>query len=937
MAKKKSNKKTTSKTKGKNVAILPKKSTGSFISLIDEKSASERQLIIKFWQSLNNESRKKIIRIDRNELLKKIKEKYRHICSCSVCGRKRAVIDKEVERLYHDYCEELQSRTSGTKYPFCPNHRHQIENHSLNLKDRKLAKESMAVDLDISSQSAAGFTTIQQKQLDHLQNKEKHLKIKHQQREKELLQQLKQNLQEVEKASSNDTAKSGTSASNDQTPAIALAEVPYQASVEEIQSELNVKQVSSNKIDSVHGEIDDEGASNESNTSDSIPSMIEEVSDDISEITQNSSDNIDDFTSDEYLCWNFGRNLIIQNNAITITDSWMLEHADNVIDLFNRFEKSDSGSLDRLEKILGSSGNHRSFRKSTSSGTSIRTSKPTTGAGVTTTELSNGTITTSKTMSRNGSTTCTETTTKVNNGTTTITTTTIEENIDEEYSDEEEDDDDEDDEYSNEEEDDGSEEEEEEEESDEDTELSKWRESKKMFRMYAAKLFYEKIVMAFREKLAIEMQNALIDEEEQREKERQKKEKKQKESQLKKKKREEEREQKRKEKELQEQKEKEKKLLEQKEKERKRIENERKRIEQEMIALAKKQLEESRQQEEIERQIAKEREQREREQREIEERRIREEKEQEREQLEAQIREQQKKNKKQKKKPATKAETLRHPPAMQQPAITQRKSSMQELRPPSPPQLDDSSLEEFYLKIQDVRITPKNTVAEAAPSQFEVLQEHNIFREGVRIPERKLINKGPNPVLEDRAIEKPQRRLSSPPGLLEPSMHNAQEAVPITASFNSPFAWGAPANPSPNVGSRFLPPQQTPFSSQGPTHPLFGPNVFSQQQQDTAPGAMFNAFSSNPWTNDLFQPQQPHQLPQVDHSFNNWTPQQPQTSQEYNAFYNSFTSFNTQQPAPRAPNAFLPNQQQPQQQQQPAQSTFNPMNAFINPGWSKWN
>jgi len=46
-----------------------------------------------------------------------------------------------------------------------------------------------------------------------------------------------------------------------------------------------------------------------------------------------------------------------------------------------------------------------------------------------------------------------------------------------------------------------------------DREDRKWRESLKLFKMYAAKLFYERIVLAYREKLAMQMQKELIEEE----------------------------------------------------------------------------------------------------------------------------------------------------------------------------------------------------------------------------------------------------------------------------------------------------------------------------------------------------------------------------------------------------------------------------------------
>ena len=73
-------------------------------------SKSERKAINQFWLSLDFHSRKKILQIQNSHLLKRIKEKHKHICSCTVCGRKRAVLDREIERFFEQYNEELEER-----------------------------------------------------------------------------------------------------------------------------------------------------------------------------------------------------------------------------------------------------------------------------------------------------------------------------------------------------------------------------------------------------------------------------------------------------------------------------------------------------------------------------------------------------------------------------------------------------------------------------------------------------------------------------------------------------------------------------------------------------------------------------------------------------------------------------------------------------------
>jgi len=67
--------------------------------------------IVNYWKVLNLSSQKDIIRIDKQDLIKKIKEKQRNVCSCANCGRRRQYLEKEVDRLYSQFCEELNFRS----------------------------------------------------------------------------------------------------------------------------------------------------------------------------------------------------------------------------------------------------------------------------------------------------------------------------------------------------------------------------------------------------------------------------------------------------------------------------------------------------------------------------------------------------------------------------------------------------------------------------------------------------------------------------------------------------------------------------------------------------------------------------------------------------------------------------------------------------------
>ncbi|KAJ8099169.1 hypothetical protein POJ06DRAFT_129779 [Lipomyces tetrasporus] len=68
----------------------------------------ERERIKDFWLSLGEEERRSLVKVEKEAVLRKMKEQQKHSCSCSVCGRKRNAIEKELEVLYDAYYEELE-------------------------------------------------------------------------------------------------------------------------------------------------------------------------------------------------------------------------------------------------------------------------------------------------------------------------------------------------------------------------------------------------------------------------------------------------------------------------------------------------------------------------------------------------------------------------------------------------------------------------------------------------------------------------------------------------------------------------------------------------------------------------------------------------------------------------------------------------------------
>lgn len=71
-------------------------------------SQQERQNIKDFWLSLSEDDRKALLKIEKEAVLKKMKQQQKHSCSCTVCGRKRTAIEEELEVLYEGYYEELE-------------------------------------------------------------------------------------------------------------------------------------------------------------------------------------------------------------------------------------------------------------------------------------------------------------------------------------------------------------------------------------------------------------------------------------------------------------------------------------------------------------------------------------------------------------------------------------------------------------------------------------------------------------------------------------------------------------------------------------------------------------------------------------------------------------------------------------------------------------
>ncbi|KAL1971190.1 hypothetical protein VTN77DRAFT_142 [Rasamsonia byssochlamydoides] len=78
----------------------------------------ERENIKKFWLELGEEERRALVKVEKDAVLKKMKEQQKHSCSCTVCGRKRTAIEEELEVLYDAYYEELEQYANNNQGAF---------------------------------------------------------------------------------------------------------------------------------------------------------------------------------------------------------------------------------------------------------------------------------------------------------------------------------------------------------------------------------------------------------------------------------------------------------------------------------------------------------------------------------------------------------------------------------------------------------------------------------------------------------------------------------------------------------------------------------------------------------------------------------------------------------------------------------------------------
>lgn len=77
---------------GSNGPTMSQKGKASLNKIWSTSTTEERERIKEFWLGLGEQERRNLVQIEKDTVLRKMKEQQKHSCSCAVCGRKRFVV-----------------------------------------------------------------------------------------------------------------------------------------------------------------------------------------------------------------------------------------------------------------------------------------------------------------------------------------------------------------------------------------------------------------------------------------------------------------------------------------------------------------------------------------------------------------------------------------------------------------------------------------------------------------------------------------------------------------------------------------------------------------------------------------------------------------------------------------------------------------------------
>lgn len=83
----------------------------------DTTSYEDKERIKEFWLNLGEDERKSLVKVEKEAIVKKVKEMQRHSCTCAVCGKRRHAIEEELESMYDAYYEELEQYANSQQFP----------------------------------------------------------------------------------------------------------------------------------------------------------------------------------------------------------------------------------------------------------------------------------------------------------------------------------------------------------------------------------------------------------------------------------------------------------------------------------------------------------------------------------------------------------------------------------------------------------------------------------------------------------------------------------------------------------------------------------------------------------------------------------------------------------------------------------------------------
>ncbi|KAF8988361.1 salt tolerance down-regulator-domain-containing protein [Cyathus striatus] len=82
---------------------MPSKINWTFMT---SNSTEEREHIEDFWLGLGKEERKNLVKIEKDTILKKMKEQQKYACGCAVCGRKWSAVGGVLMQLLRELEDE---------------------------------------------------------------------------------------------------------------------------------------------------------------------------------------------------------------------------------------------------------------------------------------------------------------------------------------------------------------------------------------------------------------------------------------------------------------------------------------------------------------------------------------------------------------------------------------------------------------------------------------------------------------------------------------------------------------------------------------------------------------------------------------------------------------------------------------------------------------